>query len=496
MTTHGGVIDSGIAFEIVPNTRKVIVPQLYKTIGTVGEQNSEMVTFRCPKVVDGHEIGECSRKYVTWKNTQGDVGHNELQQLKTDDEYVYFTWKIDEGLTVDKGFVSFSVHFEDVDENGVVQYRFITTTCTECEILDAINGVLGKYKAMYVSGDTLVIKDYTPVEKNTLKLDSEGIVPVGTLEINKDGLYDVAQHAFANVEVSQPLEAPTITLNGNKLIATANGMSAEYPLQTPMITVKDGRIESTANGLNNTYDLEKPYMTVKNGEVISEANGLVSEPYGLDKPEFVEETVGGKNALKAIANGQISDVYELDTPTFELMEDGILKATANKNSSEYTLEAPTITVDASGVVKATANGAESTVNLSSTHDSDFVSENIMRGTRIFGLEGTGGNTFCTGTFRVVDVGDGAVNWFMAHYIKNVDQNDYEYHSEQMGQGETKPNRRILKNTLVVMQGMHYERKFRFNTLNSKNVELVCEAAKGQDLYIIRVLDDDFYIYID
>ena len=104
-----------------------------------------------------------------------------------DDEYIYFTWTIRDGLTVANGAVQFSIHFEDTDDNGLVVYRWGTAPCTDCEILDSVNAVLGAYQAIYVAGDTLVIADYNPVKDGTLSLDSAGIIPSGTLEITKGG---------------------------------------------------------------------------------------------------------------------------------------------------------------------------------------------------------------------------------------------------------------------------------------------------------------------
>ena len=172
MMNHSGIIDSGIHFQIIPNTRKIVVPSAYKVIGTVGEHLAEQLTFKCPKLVDGHEIVNCASKYITWQNVNGGIGHDELKNLTEDDENLYFTWDVPDGLTVAKGFVSFSVHFEDVDANGATLYRWGTTTCSECEILDSINANLGKYEAVYVVGDILVFADYNLVKNNTVSINT------------------------------------------------------------------------------------------------------------------------------------------------------------------------------------------------------------------------------------------------------------------------------------------------------------------------------------
>lgn len=174
MMNHSGIIDGGAYFQIVPNIRKITVPSAYKVIGTVGEHFAEQLTFKCPKIIDGHEIANCSSKYITWKNVNDEIGHNELKILTEDEEDLYFTWDVPNGLTVGKGFISFSVHFEDVNINGKTLYRWSTTTCNECEILDSVISPLGEYRGgqVYVEGEKLVFTNYNAVRVGILPISS------------------------------------------------------------------------------------------------------------------------------------------------------------------------------------------------------------------------------------------------------------------------------------------------------------------------------------
>lgn len=167
--SHNIVRDDGALFQIVPSMRKIVAQATHTVLGTVGDHLSEQVTFQIPLTVDGHDIKNCARRYVTWKNALGGVGTDNLVFLDEDNEFLYFTWTIRDGLTLAAGSVQFAVRFEDVDGETFF-YRWGTAPCTECTILDTIGVEPGTYKAMWVDGETLVIADYTPVENRTLSL--------------------------------------------------------------------------------------------------------------------------------------------------------------------------------------------------------------------------------------------------------------------------------------------------------------------------------------
>ena len=230
MATHSTVKDTNAPFKIIPTSRQVQVPPDQKGIGAVGDHLSEKVTFEFPTTIEGHDVAKCDRKYITWKNGFGEMGHDELELLGTDGESVYFVWTIRNALTVAKGLVEFSVHLECVAADGEsIGYRWSTATCKGCEILDAVNAELGADAAMWVTGDTLVIEDYTPVDGTALSLETPGIVPEGTLEINTEGVHDVARYAQAYVKYPDAFEVPAITAGADGVItAEANGRVATY----------------------------------------------------------------------------------------------------------------------------------------------------------------------------------------------------------------------------------------------------------------------------
>lgn len=458
------VTDSGIAFEIVPNTKKIIVPQMHKVIGAVGDVNSEKVTFRCPKLIDGHDISGCSRKYVTWKNTEGTIGHCNLGLLSTDENYAYFEWLIPEGLTVSSGLVSFSIHFEDVDRNGRYTYRWGTAPCNECEILESVNGKLGTYRTVYVDGDTLVISDFVPVDGNILSLENVPKEPEGTIEITNNGVHNVKDYAEAKVQVSSEapsFEEPSISVANGLVTAEANGLSSVYPLKAPSITVEDGLVTAEANGLQSAYELEAPVISSGNdGLLIAEANGLQS-------------------------------AHQLEAPGFSL--DGeTLTAEANGMESEYTLESPTIRVDSTGLITATANGLSATHYLSSNNDTDFLPKNIAKGKTIFGLEGQFGDEFYRGKIKFVNVSNErkyAVSLYYVQKDPNGTQTAWCKNGSWIRDGET-IEVEVLKDSIIVVRPINITAAF--DPMESSGIETISDS---HELSAGRVTGNDFFFSI-
>jgi hypothetical protein len=231
MSNHSGIRDDGSVFQIVPTSRKVMVPAAYKVIGTVGEHNAEQLTILCPKIIDGHDISGCSDKFVSWKNTLGELGTDELKILDELDGNIYFTWNIRDKLTASHGIVSFSIHFEDYAEDGTKLYGWGTTKCEECEILDSVNALVATFASVYVANGSLVFGDYTPVHDGNAVINTT-MMPEGNMEITENGTYDVAKYATAEVVIPdpEPVTDPDLVPENIKKGVNIFGVEGTYDL--------------------------------------------------------------------------------------------------------------------------------------------------------------------------------------------------------------------------------------------------------------------------
>ena len=323
MAKHGGIKDSGEYFVITPTSRKVTVPHIHKSIGTVGDHNSEQITFECPKIVDGHDVSQCANRYVTWVNVLGDVGHDELKVAQVEqgtEDTIYLSWTIRNALTAEKGIVQFSVHFEDTDENGATLYRWSTTTCKDCEILESINAVLGTYEAIYVAGDTLVISDYTPVKDGALKLDTNALIPEGELAITNNGTYDVGKYAIAEVKVvDDPNLIPENIKQGVSIFGVKGSLVVpQAPSGTYPVIIK-------SNGDYNVAGWAKVQVRVPSGKIVR--GKLVNDTSGISTIYYTSLDEEGMLINSSFAS--IGEDYE-----FSCVENSIVTVQISSSANE------------------------------------------------------------------------------------------------------------------------------------------------------------------
>ena len=96
-------------FEIDPETRVITVPASEKLFGVANDWNSERKHFRCPKIVGNNIDLSTMHLYVNYQNANGQKYPYLVEDIRTDGDYITFSWLIGPDVVAYKGQIKFIV---------------------------------------------------------------------------------------------------------------------------------------------------------------------------------------------------------------------------------------------------------------------------------------------------------------------------------------------------------------------------------------------------
>lgn len=122
----GNVTDTDEYITINPETRQLEVPAGFNTtIAFVGDINSQVVRFLCPKEYDGHSLKDCSNHEIRWYNTSSGFGDKTPLEIGDEiDENFILSWVVPPEATTKAGNVQCVISIYDMDE--VIKYQWNT----------------------------------------------------------------------------------------------------------------------------------------------------------------------------------------------------------------------------------------------------------------------------------------------------------------------------------------------------------------------------------
>jgi hypothetical protein len=115
-------------FTINANTRKIEVPEQFKTIGVEGDINAEIIFFTIDRFFDAMDFGsEQVIAAIEWKRSgarEGDIDKAYIKELTTYNNKLLIGWIIDEEIANIAGSIEFALrlYVEDdkKDEEGKI----------------------------------------------------------------------------------------------------------------------------------------------------------------------------------------------------------------------------------------------------------------------------------------------------------------------------------------------------------------------------------------
>ena len=96
-------------FLINPETRTITVPETEKIFGVLHDGNTERKHFRCPKVVGDNIDLSTMHLYINYQNANGQKYPYLVEDIRTDGDYITFSWLIGPDVVAYKGQIKFIV---------------------------------------------------------------------------------------------------------------------------------------------------------------------------------------------------------------------------------------------------------------------------------------------------------------------------------------------------------------------------------------------------
>ena len=120
-------------------SRVVVIPDRYKTFGVEGDNRAERIKFKFPKVVgDNIDLSSLNLR-INYQNAQGGLDKYIVETvLETDDDHVFFTWLIQDGVTLKSGPIYFVVQAVKVTSNGNIEKKWSTTLNKIGQVLEGL----------------------------------------------------------------------------------------------------------------------------------------------------------------------------------------------------------------------------------------------------------------------------------------------------------------------------------------------------------------------
>ena len=194
------IIDADMKFIIDPATREIKNNSMPETV-VQHDHNSERFGFLLPRYIEGHDMMDCNRVEIHYKNIDNSSGEEvsgvyEVSDMRIDEDdetRVAFSWLVSQNATQRVGALIFLVRFSCIAGDGTVEYVWNTSIFkgifvssgmyNSDEIIEQYADVLERWKAELVDAANM------PLVVN-ITTDSEGTF------VTSDKTYDEIEEAY------------------------------------------------------------------------------------------------------------------------------------------------------------------------------------------------------------------------------------------------------------------------------------------------------------
>lgn len=130
-------------FEIDPETRVITVPASEKLFGVANDGNTERKHFRCSKIVGDNIDLSTMHLYINYQNANGQKYPYLVEDIRTDGDYITFSWLIGPDVVAYKGQIKFIVCAKKGD-GTIPEWNTTLAEGTVLEGLEATDEVVAR----------------------------------------------------------------------------------------------------------------------------------------------------------------------------------------------------------------------------------------------------------------------------------------------------------------------------------------------------------------
>lgn len=258
------IYDSDPHFTISPITRQIKNDSSQKTTLIQGDHNSERFSFSLARFVEGHDMTECNRIEVHYKNG-GFVDVYEVKDMQTspeDEETIVFSWLLSKNATRNEGKLEFAIRLACVSDDGSEEYSWNTAIYNGITVSKGMNN---SEAVVEENSDTLA------QWKNELfGTSEEGVENINTAKAESLEAIEALGNEMYDRLYFAPISTVPVTLEANKEYSF--GEVSELSLAFPTIANNGDVVYLTFKSGSTATSLTIDTTNTSDIEIIPEAN--------------------------------------------------------------------------------------------------------------------------------------------------------------------------------------------------------------------------------
>lgn len=203
---------------INPESRIITVPESERIFGVANDGNTERKHFRCPKIVGDNINLSTMHLYINYQNANGQKYPYLVEDVKTDGDYITFSWLIGPDVVAYKGQIKFIVCAKKGDR-AIPEWN---TTLAEGAVLEGLE-----------AADEVVARNPDIIEQILTRLDNVTEIP-----------QEKVSSAVKEYMEANPIDIPPTLPNPQALTITYGDQTHTYDGSEALaITIETGGIE-------------------------------------------------------------------------------------------------------------------------------------------------------------------------------------------------------------------------------------------------------------